>query len=436
MNKTRFLILGSGMAGLGAAIALNKQGRRGQTLILEAEYRVGGLNSTTQVAGCDFDMGPKILLLDESENSQEILSYLGDNVKKYPIVEKVFLRSLGTYLDFPLQRYFVELPLGMRRHCLESFRVAQENPREIKSFKDWLINGFGEFFSNLVLIPYEEKKWQCSLEDMDYKWALDRPIKVNAEEIERGALEILPPHKSYYYPMHGNIGTLTTEMAKHAGPIVLGSKVDWIDTRNKTLLTTSGHSYEYEYDYLISTLPLDTFIDIDTHRYVETKSSRPYLKRLGIKVVNLVFSDEYDLPGTATYFPDKDIIFRRLSVLKNICPALARPGFTQVSAEISINENDKITNWELFKKVLIDLYSLPGFSQLEGKIIDHEILDIPFAYPMQLNGLTQTVEKLHAEYEKLDVYHCGRGGSYNYCNSDVAYKQGKDVVKKILLKEA
>lgn len=427
-TKIKYLILGAGMAGLGAGIALNRQGKGGETLILEAEYKIGGLNSTTQVAGCDFDMGPKILLLDESENSQEILSFLGTNVEKLPVVEKVYLKALDKLFNFPLQRHLVELPEGLRQAYLESFRQAQQSPREVKNFKDWLINGFGEVFCRTILIPYEEKKWQQSLDDMDYQWALDRPIKVDAAEVERGAIEHLPPSRHYYYPKHGNISLVTTEMAKYAGPIVLGAKVIRINSDTQKVWTMNGHVYEYE--YLISTLPLDTFTAIDAGQTDKEELRQKYLKRLSVKIYNLVFMGDHELPGTAIYFPDEDIIFRRLSVLKNICPALHRPGFTTVSAEVSVNLNHAFDDEKILTKVLEDLYAIKLFAKLKPHYHTISVLNVDFAYPLQLNGLTEAVKTLHSQYEAKQVYHCGRGGSYNYCNSDIAYKQGKETILK------
>jgi protoporphyrinogen oxidase len=249
------LIIGSGMAGLGAAIKLNKKSK--QTLILEASNNVGGLNTSMVVCGCNFDIGPKILLLDDSKNSKEILNYLDGNYEKYPVIEKVYISKYG-FVGFPLQRHLVDLPYEARQEMLKSFREAQKNPRGVKCFKDWLYNGFGKKFCEEILYPYEEKKWQIDLRKMDYTWALERPIKVDTSVVETGAVEKLPPQRYYYYPKYGSIEVLTRNMSREAGAIVLNSKVEYVNTRKKYIKDSNGNIFRYK--RLISTIPLDSFI--------------------------------------------------------------------------------------------------------------------------------------------------------------------------------
>lgn len=150
------LILGAGLAGLGAGIQAQRLGLN--SLILEESSRPGGLCQNTTVLGCDFDYGPKILLLDNSDNGKDLLSFLGDNYEKMPVVERVYLSEFGL-LSFPLQRHLVELPASERTKILKDIEYAREHPRKVNSYKDWLINGYGKYLCEKVLIPYEEKKW-------------------------------------------------------------------------------------------------------------------------------------------------------------------------------------------------------------------------------------------------------------------------------------
>ena len=40
---------------------------------------------------------------------------------------------------------------------MESLKQSQDFPKNSYSFKDWLINNYGEYFAKEILIPYEEK---------------------------------------------------------------------------------------------------------------------------------------------------------------------------------------------------------------------------------------------------------------------------------------
>ena len=422
-DNIKIVILGAGLAGLGASIALKKQGY--DPIILEKSDRPGGLFTNYSIEGCDFDFGPKLLILDDSENSQEILSYLDDNYEQYPIEESVYLKKYGI-LRFPLQRYLIELPEKERNKAIKSLQYAQENPREILNFKDWLIQNYGEYFAHLILIPYETKKWRIDLNEMDYRWALNRPVKVSLEEVIEGSKRYLPSNKTYYYPKSGNITELTNAMVKQAGEIKYNHNVTTISLEGKYVLA-GGHKYDY--DILISTLPLDEEVQITSDLPEKLKAySSMMLKRLSIVVFNLVYKGNYDLQGTAIYFPDKDIIFRRVSVMENLCPALKRKGKTPITVEVSLN-GSQYSNTELYKRVVADMKKIPQFAQM-GKPIAYEAKEVPFAYPLQTRGHQYHVADLHRYYSDFGVFHCGRGGSFDYCNGDLAYKQGVDAAKR------
>ncbi len=335
-------------------------------------------------------------------------------------------------MGFPLQRHLIDLPEDIRNKVIEEIGQVKNTTHKIKSFKDWLIGGFGEYFCKLVMFPYEEKKWLTSLDQMDYKWTVNRPIKVNYDEIIKGAKTNLPPNKYYYYPKVGNISTLTQAMGKSVDSVLLNTEVTGINLKNKYVRTTNG---DFHYRYLISSLPLDyiTSITDDLPKDLQSQSCKN-LKRLGILVFNLVFKKDKELKGTAIYFPEKKFIFRRVSILENLCPALARKGLMPISVEISVQDISRIKPKDVLKDILLNFKEIDGLRDLKEPL-EWEMLKVDFAYPIQLNGLSETVREIHGYYEKFGIYHCGRGGNFDYCNSDQAYKQGKETVSKILEKQ-
>ncbi len=427
-NYYDFLVLGAGVAGLGAGVVLKKENK--DCLILEKNHIPGGLNRSFTFHGCDFDFGPKILLLDDSENSKEILSFLGDNYGRYPVIEKTYLSQFGL-LGFPLQRHLIDLPDAERKKVIKDLEKAKNSPRKVRSFIDWLINSFGKHFCNLVLFPYEEKKWKIPLSQMDYKWALNRPIKVDYGEIIKGSKACLLPNKFYYYPKVGNISVLTKAMLKIAGPISLDSEVVNIHLKDKFVETKKGKLY---YRHLISSLPLNWVASktCDLPKKMKDESGKK-LKCLDILIFNLVFDGKSKSDGTAIYFPEKKYIFRRVSILQNLCPALARDNLTPILVEISIKDKKVSKNKAelILKQILLDIKKVEGLKDL-GKLLDWKVSRIDFAYPFQLNGLSKTVRKIQKHYRKFDVHHCGRGGNLDYCNSDQAYKQGKETALEVL----
>lgn len=425
-HRIPILILGAGLAGLGAGIEAQRQGL--DSLILEADDRAGGLCKNTTVYGCDFDLGPKILILDDSSNSKDILSFLGDNYEKYPMQESVYTDEFGM-LGFPLQRNLIDLPQNQRALIISEIEAAQDQQHGIESYSDWLKSSYGLYLSEKILIPYEEKKWQTSLDELDYEWALSRPVKVTFDEIKRGASTKLPANKHYYYPKKGNISILSENMAKAAGPIQFSSKVDEINLNDKFVITKGKRLY---FEKLISTMPLDYALSITRGTGIQFASLLPEakkLKRLSIRVFNLVFEGNFDLNGTAIYFPERKYIFRRVSILQNLCPALGRKGLTPISVEVSLNhEGEQVPTGAMSDMVIEQLLTMPQFKQLGAPVASGN-LEIDFAYPLQTKDLRSFTNSVHDAYTQYGVYHCGRGGNFDYCNSDLAYRQGKEIVQ-------
>ncbi len=417
------IIIGAGVSGLAAGIELKKCGN--DCLILEKEKSAGGLCRTIKVGGCDFDFGPKILILDDSENSKKVLSYLKGNYNKYPISESVYLNEYG-FLKFPLQRHLYCLPDKEKNKILRDIEKSMQAPKLVTNYKDWLENGFGKYFCEKVLFPYEEKKWQTRLESLDYKWALDRPIKVDYDEIKQGALFKLPPKGHYYYPRKGSIQSLINNMLLDCCPIKCNQEVLKINLKSQYIETKNTRYY---YKRIISTLPINLFLKITNSGAKQFPNSNKILQGLGILVVNLVFKGSYNLQGTALYFPEKEYVFRRVSILQNLCPALARRGYTSIQVEVSVKKGCNINRY--VKKVLNDLKKIEQFFILgEPTFVDHMV--IGFAYPLPKTGLEEYVKNIHKYFALYDIYHCGRGGNYLYCNLDKAYKLGVDIVQKVI----
>lgn len=417
------IILGAGISGLAAGIEFKKNGQ--SCLVLEKENKPGGLCQRVKVGECEFDFGPKLLLFDDSENSKEILSYLNGNYSQYPVSESTYLSEYGL-LGFPLQRYLYRLPKNEKKKILDDIEKVRKSPREITNYKAWLINAFGKYFCEKILFPYEEKKWQSELDKLDYKWALNRPIRVDYDEIKLGALSRLPPKGYYYYPRSGNITTLVEGMVKHCCPIEYSQEVVGINTKEKYIETKNN---KYYYKKLISTIPISIFLDLVEDKSENFKDSGEFLHGLGILVVNLVFKGNFNLQGSAIYFPEKKYILRRVSVLQNLCPALARNGFTPIQVEVSIRK--QTNTGEFVNRILSDLKVIKQFSVL-GEPVLVNCLTIDFAYPLPSTGLEDYIKRIHSYYAKREIYHCGRGGNYVYCNLDKAYKQGADLAKKII----
>lgn len=418
----KVIILGAGLAGLGAGIQAQKLGL--SSLILEKEDYVGGLFSNHSIMGCDFDYGPKILI--DTPHAREIVEYLGKNCERYDHDERVYLSEYGL-LGFPLQRNLYQLPEVEREKILHSFLSNNHGDAKkvINNFEEWLRFNYGDYFSESILIPYEKKKWLVDLSEMDYQWAERRHLKIDREELIESSRGKLPQYRWYFYPKTGNVTEVIKALLPHAGPIKTNRSVSNIDLEKK-IVTAGG--IEYAYDILINTMPMDYLSTIATPFPEALKLKGDLgLKRLSILIFNLVFEGNFDLDGTAIYFCEEEFIFRRVTILENLCPALSREGLTPITAEVSVKDIDQVDKEEILKKVLFDLKKMKQFRDM-GDPVATGILDVNFAYPLQTSALLTIVDEMQSYLRDYDVFNAGRGGTFNYCDGDLAYSQGKAAI--------
>ena len=424
-GAAELLILGAGFAGLGAGVEARRRGL--DSLILERADEVGGLCRSTEVHGCTFDFGPKVLVLDDSPVKDELLAVLDHGYERYPMHQQTYVDGAGL-VGFPVQRHLIDLPAEERALVLASMAQAWAHQEPPTNYQDWLVSQFGRRLCETVLFPYEEKKWNLPLTALGHEWALSRPTAVSRAEIVAGALRKLPAEGSYYYPRAGGIAAVSKAVARHAGPIAPGHNVTEINLPGRYVV---ANGTRFGYQRLISTLPLDQALAITTGLPSDLHdAARDTLRWLGVRVFNLVFAGEHQLPGTAIHFPSPDVVFRRVCVLPNLCPPLARPGLTPISVELSLSATEPAPSpADQFAVVLADLAEVKGFAGL-GAPLDWQALTLEHAYPLQHEGLRPAVEAIRAGYAAFGVRHCGRGGSFQYCNGDAAYAQGQRTVRE------
>jgi protoporphyrinogen oxidase len=427
MRKTEVLILGAGFSGLGAGVEAQSRGRN--SLIVEEASAPGGLCRGTTVAGHRFDRyGPKIVI--ERPSSRDLVQLMGSNSRRQDLREVVYHPDFGL-IGFPVQRHLVDLPYEQRELILSELKNIDVRSSDVRSYRDWLLHSYGPYLCEKILFPYEEKKWQISLAEMDYRWALERPVAVDHDEMLEGARRRLPPNRSYFYSREGDLSGLIDSLVERAGPMVLGSTVSEIDPVKRTV-TAGGEVYGYE--KLISSLPLDTVVRMTPDVGPDIAGAAASLLRwLSVRVYNLVFEREVPLTGGAVYFPEPAVRFRRVAILQNLFPARRVPGRTAVSVEIAGDGNARrIPVEQELPALLKEVRAIPEFSAF-GRLLGSDAVDVAHAYPLQRDGLQDLVAHILRTYRRWDIWHCGRAGTFNYCDMDVAYEQGRAAARAALV---
>jgi len=149
------VVVGAGMAGLGAAGTLRRAGK--DVVVLERLDVVGGLARTIEFEGHVFDVGPHYFFLDVSEDVNELIRSSLKPEEWRPIDFKIAARIGRRHVPWPpTASAAFKLPLsGIYRYLKNA--VQRRVPSSYVT-REFLVEGFGRKMYRVFLGPYILKK--------------------------------------------------------------------------------------------------------------------------------------------------------------------------------------------------------------------------------------------------------------------------------------
>src|SRR6185436_7422114 len=133
-----------------------------------------------------------------------------------------------------------------------------------ETLKSWVLRTFGMGFAKHFFFPYNEKLWTVPPDGLTSEWVAPFVPRLSVSEIIEGALadqtKKFGYNASFYYPKTGGIQALAFAFAKDLPNIRLNTSVTGIDLRNR-MVTLNGQE-RIAYDYLVTTLPLNRFLEM------------------------------------------------------------------------------------------------------------------------------------------------------------------------------
>lgn len=249
MEQIDVLILGAGVAGLGAALRCRELNRR--AVILEARESAGGLLDNFVIDGFRFDHAVHLSFAKEPK-VREIFDqtpYL-----THPADSTCF--DQGTWFKHPVQNNLFPLPAQEKVALIESFLGRRDAMGE-DNYENWLRHQYGDALAERYPIRYTRKYWASEAASLSTTWIGDRMRRAQLGEILYGAFtDDTPNHyytKEMRYPVEGGYKAFIQPLID-AAEIRLGRKVVRIDTRQRIVRCANGD--EIQYGQLVSTLPL------------------------------------------------------------------------------------------------------------------------------------------------------------------------------------
>jgi len=411
MTHQHIVIIGAGPCGLGAAWKLKQLGVS-SFHVYEASDHVGGLASTiVDAQGFTWDIGGHVLHTTDPLMKQFFLKIPDVQYKTY--TRKAFVYIDGTRVPYPMQLNVSSLPRKLQRTVLATKQAIQKTKTIPTSFYDWILKQFGKGLAECFFFPYNKKMWRYPLTKMAWQWADIRIAK--KEEQKKGTM--WGRNATFFVPTTGGVGAIWEAMANELSSHITCSKnVVSIDASSHVITFQDGE--QISYDYVLSTMPLPTLMNILQNASFPSVSK---LVATGVYVVGIGMKGElpaYWKDVHWMYIPSPKVPFFRVSVYSNYGKHNTPDGTWSLLFEGSYNGKKKLDERRYIDEVICHAKNL-GFIPQHSKIIDTFFTARPFAYPVPTKDRDKIVTKATSILSRFNISSLGRFGLWNYENGNM-----------------
>ncbi|HZQ63263.1 MAG TPA: FAD-dependent oxidoreductase [Casimicrobiaceae bacterium] len=475
------VILGAGPTGLSAAYHYGAQ-----SLLLERNGRVGGWCRSLSDKGFTFDYAGHIMFSNDPYVLDLYRILLGDNVHWQD--REAWVYSKGAFTRYPFQGSLYGLPPQVLKECLigaiearfgplkgapgsggaagseaspnaatalklkpalacdpkdavdccadgvaelpSSRRMAEAAaPQPPRNFEEFIYRVWGAGVAKHFAIPYNRKLWTVPLSEMETSWLGGRVPLPDLEEMIEGALSPAPkpmgPNARFGYPLRGGFQAMMDGfLPLLRGELELNAEVTAVSPSTRTVTLADGRSFEY--DVLISTLPLPELIRaIGDEAPVEIRNAARELKHVSVRCVNLGVGRSHLTEKHWIYYPE-DTVFHRIFVQGNASPYCNPPGGFGLTCEITYSPTKPLPcDGEALIQRCIDDCRRVGIMRPDDPVITANQVDMKYAYVIYDHMRTHHVQRIRTWLEQRQILLAGRYSEWEYYNSDHAFLAGK-----------
>ncbi len=430
--NAKYLIIGAGPTGLGAANRLRELGCE-DFLILEKESYAGGLSASfSDQAGFTWDFGGHVLFSHYDYYDKLVSDLLNGQVLKHE--RESFVRCAETWTPYPFQNNIRHLPPEVRWKCVQGLLPGKRPQGEPENFQQWIETIFGSGIGETFMYPYNYKVWATPPELMAYDWIGERVSIVDLESVLKNIVLERDdvgwgPNNTFLFPLHGGTGQIFTRLAQRiADRICYSQAVVQIDAKAKTVTTDTGECFNYE--VLLNTAPLDLLCaHWLKNPAAELVEGAGLLEHSSVWVGGVGLDTTRDDSRCWMYFPDTDSPCYRVTNFHNYSPNVtAKPGKqTAFMCEVSYSKHKQENLDTLMDQTIQGLINttLMTESDVERVVTQHEMTR-EHGYPIPTLGRDKGLSLIQPRLQALDIYSRGRFGGWKYevSNMDHSVMQG------------
>ena len=421
MEHIENVILGAGIAGLGANYSLKEQGKNG--VIFEKDDTYGGLCGNFTIDGFRFDRFVHFTF-SKNEKVREIFNSSSPDIYRH--IPEAYNLYKGKWIKHPAQNNLFPLPDEEKNLVIRDF-MKRQSPDDviINNYEDWLRLQFGNYFAEHFPMVYTRKYWMKEARELRTEWVGQRVYQPSVDEVIAGSKTADTP-VTYYakemrYPKYGGFKSFLKGLAKEAN-IRYNKRCVGIDTMAKIIEFQDGSTVSY--GCLLSSLPLPEMVKLTkntpstvTEAADKLDCTSGYHISVGLKTKNIP-------PYLWWYIYDEDILAARVYSPSLKSPDNVPEGCSSLQMEVYCKENEYTENQLLDGTVgkLIEL----------GIIREEDILFTHIGFEKYANVIfTQSIyeaSKTIREYLlSLGIETIGRFGEWDYLWSDQSLLSGLNI---------
>tara|TARA_Y100000996_G_scaffold140493_1_gene107420 strand:+ start:2098 stop:3408 length:1311 start_codon:yes stop_codon:yes gene_type:complete len=435
MNK-KIHILGGGPAGMALAYYANKHNVHFS--LFEKSNTIGGNCRTIKHDDFLFDTGAHRFHDKDPEITTEIKSLMGDKLLQVSSPSKIYYNR--KMLNFPISVFDAMSKIDLKTNLKiikENIILQFKRKLEKKNFQDFAYSTYGKTLSNLFLTNYSEKLWGENAENLSLDISGGRLKNLNLMSMIK---QLLSDEKEQFknldgdflYPKYG-FGTIFESIYSQLNneEVFLESDITKLIIKdNKINSIVINDKKKIEVNTVMSTLPLPLLIkrmEIETPE--EINQIIDNFKYRAVKLTILFLNRNKFSNNASIYFPQKDIPFTRIYEPKNRSIEMAPKNKTCIVIESPYDQHKALEENNLgeIKSILINNNLIQS-----ADILDHKIVNMPYAYPILDIDAKNKIEILNKYLEKIEnLYLIGRNAEFKYLHTHDLFKKAKNAINNI-----
>lgn len=418
------LILGAGIAGLGAAYSLYRAGK--SALVVEKDSTYGGLCGNIEINGFRFDRFVHFTFSQNEEINTIFRNSCKELIKHIPNPYNLYKRQ---WIKHPAQNNLFPLSDKEKNAIISDFRTRPilESSYIPANYEEWLRLQFGNYFAEHFPMAYTKKYWMKEARELRTEWVGNRLYQPSIEEVIIGSRTANTP-VTYYakemrYPQKGGYKALLKSMAD-VSHIEYGMCVTNIYPREKRVIYANGR--EMSYDKLYSTIPLPIIVNCienvpDTVRYAasQLECTSGYHISIALKSTNIP-------PYLWWYIYDEDVLAARVYSPSLKSPDNAPEGCSSLQMEVYCKEGE-YTEQQLLDGTVGKLIKL-GIINYDDILFTHIGFE-KYANVIFTEPIYQARKIVRDWLEEQEIKSIGRFGEWDYLWSDQALLSGLQILE-------